>query len=135
MNNSLSIAPLTRVTLQLEMPPVDPERTDPSDQNTFSFVCGLGIEGLTAFEKELQGMSPGDRTNLHIDPLSMASYLEHLKSPLLAAAMVDPPFELTIRVVSVNPVSERELVRALAEKTEAGGSDCGCDCSCGCGSK
>jgi hypothetical protein len=135
MTNSLSIAPLTRVTLQLEMPPVDPERTNHSDQNAFSFVCGLGIEGLTAFEKELQGMSPGDRMDLHIDPLSVASYLEHLKSLFLAAAKVEPPFELSIRVVSVNPVSERELVRALAEKTEAGGNDCGCDCSCGCGGK
>ena len=133
MNAVLPIAPLTKVTLELEAIPAVQEKTEPPGRFNFSFVCGLGIEGLTAFEKELQGLAPGDRKRLDIVPLPAAPYFEHLTNPFLGATPVSPPFELSIRVVSVDPVSDRELVRALAEKTEAGGGDCGCGCGGGCG--
>lgn len=133
MNDSNHITPLTKVTLDLEVISGDNGPTEPLERFTFSFVCGLGIEGLTGFETELQGLSPGDRTRLHISPQRVAPYLEHLGDPFLAAVPVEPPFELSIRVVSVNPVSDRELVKALVEKTEAGGGGCGGGCGCGCG--
>ncbi len=79
------------------------------------------------------GLSPGERTRLHIDAANESSFFEHLKNPLLKAVETAPPFELFIEVMSVEPVSERELIKALAEKTESGVLDCGCGCSCGCG--
>jgi hypothetical protein len=131
MKDALPIAPLTKVTLDLKVITGDANTTEPSDRFTFSFVCGLGIEGLTTFEKLLQGLSPGDRTHLHIKPQNVASCLEHLGASFLTAAPIAPPFKLDIHVLSVDPVSERELVKSLAEKTEAGG--CGGGCGCGCG--
>jgi hypothetical protein len=129
--HSLSVAPLTKVTLDLEASPGDADRTEASHRFVFSFVCGLGTEGLTAFESELQGLSPGDRTRLRIESQDVTPYFEHLSRHFLALVPVVPPFELAIHVASVRAVSERELIRALAEKTEAGCGDCNCGCGCG----
>lgn len=133
MNDADSITPLTKVTLALEVNSGNSEPSAPSDPLTFNFICGIAIEGLTAFEKEMQGMSPGDRTRLHIESQSVTPFFEHLARPLMALLPVDPPFELSIEVLSVEPASDRELVKALAEKTEGNGGDCGCGCSGQCG--
>ncbi len=133
MNDADSIAPLTKLTLALEVNSDSAETSPPSDTVTFNFVCGLAIEGLTAFEKEIQGMSPGDRTRLQIESHNAIPIFEHLARPLMAELPFDPPLELSIEVVSVEPVTDRELVKALAEKTESSGGDCGCGCSCECG--
>lgn len=128
---SLPIAPLTKVTLDLEASPGNADRTEASHRFAFSFVCGLGTEGLTAFERVLQGLSSGDRTRLRIESQGVTPYFEHLARHFLALVPVVPPFELAIHVVSVRAVSERELIRALSEKTEAGCGDCNCGCGCG----
>jgi len=133
MNDKGSIAPLTKVTLAFEVNSENGETPPCSDPYTFNFVCGLAIEGLTAFENELQGMSPGDRTRLHIESQNTFPFFEHLAHPLMSMIQVAPPFDLSIEVVSVEAVTERELVKALAEKTEGSGGDCGCGCSCDCG--
>ncbi len=133
MNDADSIAPLTKVTLALEVNSDNTDSSPPSDPLIFNFVCGLAIEGLTAFEKEMQGMAPGDRTRLQIESQNVNRFFEHLAHPLMALLPVEPPLELSIEVVSVEPVTDRELVKALAEKTEGSGGDCGCGCSCECG--
>lgn len=133
MNDTISISPLTKVTLKLAVISGDPNTSPPLKGSTFTFVCGLGIEGLTAFEKELQGLSCGDRTRVQIDSQCEELYFEHLARSVFAVVQIEPPIDLSIEVLSVKPVSGRELVKALKEKTEAGSSGCGCGCRCQCG--
>ena len=125
------IAPLTNVSVKIAANPVANEARMPAPEIHFSFIYGIGTEGLTAFEKALHGMTPGERVAIGVPSMQMQNYFEHLLNPLMEAVHADPPFELEIEVVNVAPVSDRELVHALARKSE--GSGCGCDCGCGCG--
>lgn len=125
-----AIGPLSKVALNLKVNNSDSNRNPASRNINFDFVCGLAAEGLTAFEKDLHGKAPGDQLALHVTSPEMVQYFEHLTQPLLAAIQSPPPFDLTIEVSSVTQVSDRELVQALARKSDPCGG--GCDCGCGC---
>jgi hypothetical protein len=132
MQNAPSIAPLTKVSVKLKAnPSIASEVRLPASEIHFSFIYGIGTEGITAFEKTLHGMAPGDQLTISVPSMQRQNYFEHLLNPLMEAIPIDPPFDLEIGVQSVTPVSDRELVHALARKSE--GSGCGCDCECGCG--
>jgi hypothetical protein len=131
MEDAPSIAPLTKVSVKLKATPIANETRLPASEINFSFIYGIGTEGLTAFEKALHGMAPGEGFTISVPFMQMHNYFEHLQNPLMEAVPTDPPFELEIEVLNVAPVSDRELVHALASKSEGSGCDCGCDCGCG----
>lgn len=131
MEDAPSIAPLTKVSVKLNANPIANGAPLPASEIHFSFIYGIGTEGLTAFEKALHGRTPGERFTIGVPSMQIHNYFEHLLNPLMEAIHIDPPFELEIEVLNVAPVSDRELVHALARKSE--GSGCGCDCGCGCG--
>lgn len=130
MPDSRTIAPLTKVTLGLAVSSA--QRTDNPSESTvdFDFVCGIGAQGLTAFEMDLHGKRPGERLQVHIEAGAMADYFEHLCTPMLEALGTKPPFDLDLTVRTVSRISDRELVYALARKGGDGGG-CGCGCDCG----
>lgn len=129
MNDSLAIAPLTKVKLDLCVLSEAHEDDTATPRLEFSFVFGIGTQGLTAFERDLVGKHCGDSTTLHVGGARLLGYFEHLLSPLLKAVETDPPFDLHFIVQDVSHVSARELVHALAKIGGDGG--CGCDCGCG----
>lgn len=131
MNNAATIAPLTKVSLSIDSPAKEPNPLPSSQSVNFEFVYGIATEGLTAFELTLSDKIPGDRIDIQIDPTQARTYFEHLLHPLLEALNNELPSHLNVEVTSVSPVSDRELVRALAEKNEGGGCGGGCECGCG----
>lgn len=129
MAESRSIAPLTKVTLGLTV--TSGQRTDKPSESTadFDFVCGIGTQGLTAFEMDLMGKHPGERLQVHVGAATIEDYFEHLRTPMLEALATEPPFDLDLDVRTVSRISARELVHALARKGgDVGGCGCGCDC-------
>ena len=127
MPDSLAIAPLTKVELNLYLAPEAHENETAASRLDFSFVCGIGTQGLTAFERDLIGKHPGDSISLQVSATRPLDYFEHLLFPLLKAVQTNPPFDLNVIVRGVSRVSDRELVHALAKK----GGDDGCGCGCG----
>jgi hypothetical protein len=130
MSHLPTVAPLTKVILKLAVSSDAAAGGASRSEVDFSFVYGIGTQGLSAFEMGLTGKHPGDRMHLHVSTAQMADYFEHLRLPLLKALKTDPPFDLDLTIQEVSPVSERELVKAMAEKGGDGGCGCGCD-SCG----
>lgn len=131
MNDTAAIAPLTKVSLKIERDVQNTDSESPSPAIDFEFVYGIATEGLSAFELTLSEKVPGDRVKIHIEPSQARPYFEHLLHPLAAAFKTELPSRLNIEITSVSTVTDRELVRALAEKDEGGG--CGGGCGCGCG--
>ncbi len=130
MSDSPTVSPLKKVILKLAVSSDTPAGEALSSQVDFTFVFGIGTQGLSAFEIELMGKHPGDRMQLQVDSAQMDGYFEHLHRPLLEALDTEPPFDLDLTVRDVSPASERELIKALAQKEGDGGCGCGCD-SCG----
>ena len=131
MNNSPTVGPMAKISLLLEMRsdkgPHDPE----PKKKTFDFCYGIGPEGLSDFEMDLHGRSPGDSLDLRITSGNHAGYFGHLFCPLMETLMASPPYNLHLTIQSVTQATERELVRALADQSGSGGGcDCGCGCSC-----
>jgi len=128
MEGAPTVGPLTKVSLVLTVSAKDAGSQPSASGIPFDFICGLAIEGLTAFEKDLLGKIPGDRVNIQVEPAQLQAYFEHLLCPLMDAVNIKPPFDFVIDVQSVAPVSERELVHALARKSEMNECQCGCGC-------
>lgn len=132
MNDTFAVAPLTKVTLHIAHCQDKAGTPKPASPVEFDFIFGIATEGLTAFEKMLIDKIPGDRMRISIKPFQMNQIFEYLSGPLVQALGANPPFEMEIVVTEVSPVSNRELVQALAKKAELSGSGCGGGCGCGC---
>jgi hypothetical protein len=130
MSDLSTVSPLKKVILKLAISSDAPAGGASRSEVDFSFVYGIGTQGLSAFEMALTGKHPGDRMHLHVNPVQMDDYFEHLRLPLLKALKTDPPFDLDLTIQEVSPVSERQLIKAMAQKSGDGGCGCGCD-SCG----
>ncbi len=128
MQNATAIGPLTKVSLAFAVSDDVPGDSPPAGDIQFEFVYGIGTEGLSTFEKELHGLLAGARLQIRVETKEMQSYFEHLRCPLLEAVKIQPPLNLAIKVLSVRPATDRELVHALANR-DSGGCDCGCGCS------
>jgi hypothetical protein len=96
----------------------------------FNFIYGIGAEGMSAFEQALLGKAAGDVFTLRIEKHALPDFFEHLLCPLMEALSITTPMDLEVRVDAVSPATDREMIRALAEKI--GGCAGDCDCGCGC---
>jgi hypothetical protein len=133
MNDTVSIAPLTKVTLRIKHINGQDALPKPASPIRFDFVFGIATEGLTAFEKALLDKSPGDQMRICVEPCQAHQYFDYLAGPLTQALGVAPGFEIEVQVAEVSPVSDRELVHALAAKAASSGCGCGCEGGDGCG--
>ena len=130
MSDLSAVSPLKKVILKLAISSDAPAGGASCSEVDFSFVYGIGTQGLSAFEMDLTGKHPGDRMHLQVNTAQMDDYFEHLRLPLLKALQTGPPFDLDLTIQEVSRVSERELIKAMAQKSDDGGCGCGCD-SCG----
>jgi hypothetical protein len=135
MTANIAIAPLTKVALSLRVETTDAQPVPEGSNTDFTFIYGIGTEGLTEFELALVGKSPGECLTLPIGKTNPATYFEHLLTPLMAVVRTHPPFDLKITIKSVDAATNRELVHALSQKADSTGCDCssGCGEGCGCG--
>ena len=129
MQDSITIKPLTKVSLLLGTFWDDQNEPQSPANIKFDFIYGIGTEGLTAFEKDIHGMAIGHQIDIRVSPGQMQSYFEHLTPPLIEAVDIRPPFVLRVEIQSLAPATDRELIHALANKNAGWGG--GCDCGCG----
>jgi len=92
------------------------------------FVYGLGVDGLTPFEAELDGKAVGDQVQYRLAGSRVPEIFGHLINDLDALPIKQAEFYLNVRVDDIGEVDSRQLVHALAAATSCGG-----DCGCGCG--
>lgn len=125
-----TVGPLTKTMLELIATISDCDFEKKFSKSIYPFFYGTGLDGLSDFEMELYGLSVGEQITRHFEADELKTYLGHLFYSVIKALNTQPPFNLKIRVVSITPATDRELVRALANKD--GHVDDGCDCGCSC---
>ena len=96
-----------------------------------NFIFGIGPEGMTAFECELADKAEGEEVLLYLKKEAFHNFFEHLNPPLMDLFDGRDDVYLSVKIVSVAAVEDREIVKAMAEISAHGGV--GCDCGCGCG--
>ena len=89
----------------------------------FSFVFGVGSEGLSPFEMGIEGRSVGEIVSIPVPDGGPASLFGHLAPPSVNLGSMGG--ELQVTVTAVAPAEQREIIQAMAE-----GASCGSDC-CG----
>ncbi len=130
MTHTATVGPMHKISLSLRATPEESSNAQATAAKTFEFVFGIGTEGMSAFEQALEGKSEGEKLSVSVGYHNMHTYFEHLLCPLMEAIEINPPFDLDIEIRSVTAVSDRELVKALAQKSGGCDGDCGCGCSC-----
>ncbi len=107
---------------------------DASQPLSFTFIYGIGTEGLSDFERAVSDLNPGDSMRVAIPPGGLSGYLGPL-SALLGGKMVVPdsagPLTLVCEFTGLGRAEPREVVTAIAQMQKAGGCASGCGCGCG----
>jgi len=101
---------------------------------SFTFIFGIGRDGLTPFECVLEGGGAGDRIQTEVITSSLGEYfgvLLHSLNPLIKGKILPQNLVFNIEISQVSDVENREVVAALAGSTSGCGSggSCGCGCS------
>ena len=99
----------------------------------FEFIFALGQEGMSPFEYELVDKTEGDEVLLHINRQTFLTFFEHLNPPLGDLFDGRDDVFLNAKIAAVAAADNRDIVKALAEKTSHGGGGCDCGGGCGCG--
>ena len=99
----------------------------------FEFIFALGPEGMSPFEYELVDKSEGDEVLLHINKQTFYTFFEHLNPPIGDLLDGRDDIFLNAKIAAIAAADNRDIVKALAEKTSHGGGGCDCGGGCGCG--
>jgi hypothetical protein len=122
------ISSIEKVRLHLKAVPRLGNEKLASTESEAEFIYGIGSDGVSAFEKVLFGRKPGDQFALPVECGAECSCFGHLNLTVLHAVGMKPPYVLHVTILSVEPASDQEVIRAMAQ---AGGCGGGCDCGCG----
>ncbi|MFH2063734.1 MAG: hypothetical protein ABIK15_00880 [Pseudomonadota bacterium] len=97
----------------------------------FDFIWGIGLNGLTDFELVLSRKPAGEAVNLALRPEMIHDVFDHLSSHVASLCKPHEDVRLTAWIEKIEPVSNRDVVRAIAGLKE-GSCGCGGDGGCGC---
>lgn len=122
-----TIGPLMKVELDLLARPLESSGQAP-EPVSMHFIYGIGVSGLTPFEKALAGKSSGEQLTLDVTAEHIGELFGHLGCTMIKTIAAQLPWRLEVRVKSAEKAGDRELIKAMAEM---GG--CEGDCGCGCG--
>jgi hypothetical protein len=131
---TLQVDHLKRVRLRLEAGNPNASWKPAPGPKSLTFICGTASEGMCPFEYQLIGKTAGERLELSIPACRLAETMAHLLMPLrraLEITAMPPVLDLAVVIEEVSEPAPREIIRAMAEATNADG--CGGDCDCGCG--
>jgi hypothetical protein len=121
----MNIAYMSKVTLSLSAGEEGKGSEDGEDSKRFEFVYGIGPEGLTPFERVLEGRREKEELVLEIGGYEATHVFRHLWMPDLEALFHRGSPFLKIAVLSVSEADPREVIRALAETAGCGDDCCG----------
>ena len=105
----------------------------PPEPVAFTFIYGIGRDGLSAFECCLEGGGLGDHIEFIVKGSEVAESFGGL-FPLvrgLVDGLIRPEvMKFDIEILGVEEVDNREVVAALAASTAGCGSGDSCGCGC-----
>ncbi len=133
MSNTEKIEPLKRVFLTLTAGS-EPGKEDLTPEPfLFSFIYGVGSEGLCPFEYEIAERGEGDEVRFSLGKTESGAFFCHLM-PMLHDFFPRNPSSETLHlnavIRKVENADSREVVREMAKLAECGDSCCGDGC-CG----
>lgn len=94
------------------------------ERRPYDFIFGIGIDGLSPFEWDLEGKGVGHEGVYDLKRAELNGLFHHLIPPLF---LCDVPevFTLKIRVVGIGQADQREVIKAMAEASSCGSGCCG----------
>jgi len=95
-----------------------------SQTTPLEFIFGIGPEGLSPLEFELAEKKEGDTLALPLSGAEIPETFQHLMIPALSSLEGRESFVLKIRVDSVSPADQKEVVKAMAEIASCGDHCC-----------
>ena len=125
---SETVGPMKKISMQYTAGSTEKRDDIISSPEPMEFIFGLGSDGLTPFEYELEGRTKGDKVLFHIPRHRVLATFGHLLSNMGKLPVDVASFYLNFEITGIGEAGPRELVQALAAATACGG-----DCDCGCG--
>lgn len=124
---------LQRLTFKVWVNQTEDEKGLSSEPRDFTFIYGIGVDGLSDFEMAVDGLGLQDFINLEIDQNKLKSYfgrLYHYLQTCVPLPADEGVVNLKLELLTVSSPEPKEIVTAIAELQSHGG--CGSDCGCGC---
>lgn len=119
------IGPLKKITLYWEAGSRPDAMDLTSGPTLFEFIYNLGPEGLTPFEYELAEKVVGDIIVIQIERSQLSEIFRHLEVLLPDLPTGSESFYLRLKVIKINSVDQREVIKAMAETASCGDHCCG----------
>lgn len=130
-NKTTSIEPLKKVSLEYTAG-TRPESNDLiAAPKSLAFIFGIGTEGLTTFECELDNKAIGDNGSIEVSATDFEEIFGHILSASEMFTLNPGRFYLHYTITGISDTDPGEVVRSIAA---AAGGGCGGSCGCGCGS-
>jgi hypothetical protein len=98
----------------------------------FTFVYGIGTDGLTPFEYLLAGKRERDDISFRVTRSEAAHFFGHILPAAAAFFANQDDVFFRVKIARIQTAEPREVIRAMADMTSHGHGS-GCDCGCGCG--
>ena len=120
---------LKKVELILEAGTTPDEMDLCSQPVNKTFIFGIGSEGLTPFECELENKSPGDEIIIDVERSQIPSRFGSMAQFIVENIETRDSFYLKVKIGNIESPENREIVKAIAEDLKHG-HECGCGCGC-----
>ena len=121
------VSPLKKIHLSFEAGKTPDSMDLTSSPVLFDFIFGLGSGGLTPFEYELSEKEIGETMALSLQRDRIPDMFGHLWPYLPAFPGDSKTLYLRVHLLGLSSVSQREVIKALAESAESGDHCCdGC---------
>jgi hypothetical protein len=124
--NAGTVKPLHTISLEVLAGSSPGARDLTPDPLALEFIFGLGVQGLSPFERLLEGLPAGDEARIELKRAVVPTTFLNLTPFFIELADRQDPLFLTVKVAGIRPAESREVIRAMARMVE-----CGDDCCCG----
>lgn len=95
----------------------------------FTFIFGIGPEGMCPFEYQLVNRDEQEIVLLHLKKQEFGIFSGHLQLPILNLFAEYESLYLKVKISRIQQPDSKEVVKALADLASHPG---GCACGCGC---
>lgn len=94
-----------------------------------NFIIGLASDGMCPFEYHLLGKKEGEQIFFQLNRAEISDTFGHINVPMELFPGHADDFCVTVDILAISDVSQREIVRSMAEITTHGGHCCD-HCAC-----
>jgi hypothetical protein len=122
------IAFMQKVTLQIAMTQAHHLSGPTAPATPYTFIYGIGAQGLSPFEQALSERRPGEELTFEVHSDQWQAFWGHLSPCHIVERPSSASCQLKIRVLAVEPAASREVVKALAQSSACGEGCGGGDC-------